>query len=504
MSDTIELDEFLAQRIEVERELGRRSFRDFYLMAWNQMDPAPFVDGKHIRVVCYQLQQAARREVRRIAICIPPRYSKSLMSSVAFPAWVWTWWPSAKFITASYDLKLATRDALATRRLVQSHWYQQRWPEVQFMGDQNLKTFYQTTAGGQRFVCSPASGATGHGSDFNLFDDPHDITSSESDAERERARIFWFETMSGRFNNPESGVAIVIQQRVHDRDVAGECMRRGYYSVVLPARFEATHPQRHEFDWRQEEGAPLWPEKFTDDVLTGLWAELLDYAVAGQQQQRPRPRSGGLFKQEWFEVVDTLPAGIVWTRAWDLAGTEKKGFTSADPDWSVGCKFGKDPATGIYYIGNIVRLREDPGDVERAIKNTAQLDGRAVPIFIPQDPAQAGKFQAHYLTGQLDGYTVKTEPVTGDKVTRASPLASQAKAGNVKVYRALWNGDFFDEISAFPLGGHDDQVDAAAAGHAMFVSTTSGLFDFVRAQAEQLQRQEEQLRRSMGLPSVVR
>lgn len=428
----------------------------------------------------------------------------SLMCSVAFPAWVWTWWPAAKFITSSYGQQLATRDALASRRLVESPWYQDRWPEVQFMGDQHMKTHYQTSAGGVRFVGSPGSGVTGHGADFALFDDPHDITSSESDAERDEARRYWFETMSGRFNNPIRGVSLVIQQRVHEKDVAGECIRRGYYHCILPARFERAHPQRHEFDWRIAEGEPLWPEKFSEAVLSRLWSTLGGadgYAVAGQQQQRPAPREGSLFKRHWFKIMEALPASIVWVRAWDTAATEQTG--TEDPDWTVGVKVGFHPPTKSYIVGNVVRDRLDPGGVDAMILNTARLDGRDVAIFLPQDPGAAGKSDVLAKVKNLAGYVVKTSPMTGSKTVRATPLASQASVGNVFLYRADWNEDFLAEVCSFPTGLHDDQVDAVACGFNLFIDSTSGLLDFFSAQAASVKEAEEALRESMGLVRVV-
>lgn len=487
---------FLDKRILMERELGQRSFYDFYLMAWPEIDSARFIPGKHIRVIAYHLQLAARREIRQLVICIPPRYSKSLLCSVAFPAWIWTWWPSAKFITCSYDQKLATRDSAAARRLVESEWYRERWPEVRLLRDQNQKMWYHTSTGGVRYVGSPSSGVTGHGSDFNIFDDPHNVVQGESEAERETARVFWFESMSSRFNNPREGVSLVIQQRVHDKDVAGECIRRGYYPVVLPARYEHDHPDLSAFDWRRVDGEPLWREKFDDDVLTSLWGTLKEYATAGQQQQRPTSREGGLFKQGWFEIIDTLPTGITWVRAWDLAGTAKT--MKNDPDWTVGCKIGVDPTTRVIYIANIVRCQEDPGGVERVVRNTAELDGKDCRIFMPQDPGQQGKSQIHhYITQVLQGYMITSETVTGEKKDRADPLASQARAGNVKLYKAIWNAEFLEELVAFPAGGHDDQVDAAASGYNALIKSPTGLLDYMRQMAA-----EHVARQRPGEPST--
>lgn len=500
-----EVSAFLSKRVEIERDLGRQSFVDFYRMAWPVLDPEPYSAGNHIRVICYHLQLAARRDIQQLLVCIPPRHSKSLLCSVAFPAWVWTWWPSAKFITCSYDQTLATRDALASRRLVESPWYQQRWPEVRFQADQNQKTYYETTAGGLRFVGSPGAGVTGHGSDFSLFDDPHDITRGESETTRNRARTFWFETMSGRFNNPMRGVSIVVQQRVHAADVASECIKRGYHTVVLPARFEPEHPQRHRFDWRTKVGEVLWPEKFTETVLERLWRTLggdQSYAVAGQQQQRPVPREGGLFKRPWFKMLETLPAPIVWVRAWDWAATEADG--ASDPDWTAGVKLGLHRETGQYIVGNVVRARVDPAGLERMLINTAQQDGKDVAIFLPQDAAAAGKVMLSYQIKQLAGFVVKFGTMAGSKQVRSMPFATQAAAGNVALYRADWNDDFLDELTQFPNGRHDDQVDAVACAFNMFIEQTTGLLDWFAAQAQDVQSADDRLREAMGITSVVR
>lgn len=476
---------FLDHRVEAERELGKRSFHDFYLMAWPYMDPEPFISGKHIKVIAYHLQLAARREIRQLVICIPPRYSKSLLCSVAFPAWVWTWWPAAKFITCSYDLKLATRDSAASRRLVETRWYQERWPEVRLQPDHNQKMWYLTTAGGVRYVGSPTAGVTGHGSDFNLFDDPHNIIQAESDKDREKAATFWFESMSSRFNDPRRGVSLVVGQRVHAKDVPGQCIKREYYSVVLPARYEVDHPNKSAFDWRKTDGEPLWQEKFDDPTLVKLWKELKEYATAGQQQQRPTSREGGLFKREWFEIVEVLPPDIDWVRGWDLAGTEQT--QGNDPDWTAGVKIGLCRSTKIIYIAHVVRTQEDPGGVQNLVKNTASQDGKDTKIFIPQDPAQAGKAQIRDYTKLLGGYRLHTALSMGKKVYRADPFSAQCKAGLVKLYRADWNEVFLDELVLFPSGAHDDQVDAASGGYNSLMGGNEGLLDFMRQQSQEAQ-----------------
>lgn len=170
-----------------------------------------------------------------------------------------------------------------------------------------------------------------------------------------------------------------------------------------------------------------------------------------------RPAAGLYFRRSYFEVVDAAPAGSRAVRCWDLAATAAA--EGGTPDWTVGLRMSRD-AHGTFYVEHVERLQASPEGVERAILNTAASDGRSVSVRLPQDPGQAGKAQAKYLAGKLAGFNVRTERVTGDKVTRASPASSQAEAGNIKVVRAAWNEAFFAELEGFPGTGKDDQVDA--------------------------------------------
>ena len=188
------------------------------------------------------------------------------------------------------------------------------------------------------------------------------------------------------------------------------------------------------------------------------------YTFAGQYQQRPAPREGGNFQRRWFgEPVGAAPADAKRVRGWDLAASAAKG------DWTAGVLMARDKA-GIFYVEHVERFRGSAHDVEQAIRNTAWQDGKQVHIRLPQDPGQAGKGQAEYLIRALAGWTVTAERETGSKETRASPFASQCEAGNVKLVAGPWNAAFLAELENFPMGAHDDQVDAAAGAFERLVT----------------------------------
>lgn len=206
-----------------------------------------------------------------------------------------------------------------------------------------------------------------------------------------------------------------------------------------------------------------------------------------------RPSAGSYFKRSEFEIVDSLPEGKNkrTVRAWDLAGTDKK-RPSDDPDYTVGVRM--SVIDKVYYVEHVERFRIDSSKIEDRIKNIATSDGKKVYIHLPQDPGQAGKHQAFYFVQQLAGYMIKTEPVSGSKTTRATPLSSQVQAGNVKILRADWNDAFLNELENFPTeSGHDDQVDAAADAFSFLAdSGKTGLLEYYRQEAMALKEKNKQ------------
>lgn len=169
--------------------------------------------------------------------------------------------------------------------------------------------------------------------------------------------------------------------------------------------------------------------------------------------------AGNLFRREWFPILDVIPAGwIKAIRFWDRAAS-KPSETNSDPDWTRGLKLYRYP-DNTYLVGDLKSIRDTPGQVEKFIKTVAQHDGNQVQIMAQQDPGSAGIAEAEYFTRMLGGYYVRTETYSKDKITRAKPVSAQAEAGNIRILRARWNEEFFNELENFPEGSHDDIIDA--------------------------------------------
>lgn len=200
---------------------------------------------------------------------------------------------------------------------------------------------------------------------------------------------------------------------------------------------------------------------------------LVDRAQLRDGNWNIRASAGLVFKREWFEIVDAVPAEITKKiRYWDRAATEGGG------DYTVGVKMEK-AKNGIFYITDVRREQFSPGKVERLVLNTARLDGIETTVGIEQDPAQAGIADALNYTKLLSGFDVEVVRASVDKVTRAKPASAQAEAGNIKLLRGTWNKDFLKELENFPGGGHADQVDATSG--AFNLHNASNVGDFTKA-----------------------
>ena len=443
----------------IETELCRRSLADFAKAAWHVLEPATDLKwGWALDAICAHLEAVSRGEITRLLMNVPPGSMKSLLTGVIWPAWEWgpLGRPQTRIIGTAHKQDLAIRDAMKCRRLIQSDWFQARWP-IALVSDQNAKTKFENSATGFREAMAFGS-MTGSRADRIILDDPLSADDANSEAALRATELTFTEALPTRVNNDKSAI-VVIMQRLHDRDTSGIILERdmGYTHLCLPMRFETD--RRCVTPWatdpRQTEGELLFPERFPEEQVAQLEKDMGSYASAGQLQQRPSPRGGGMFKREWFQIVDAAPVNCTWVRGWDLAAT-----ASADAAYTAGVLLGRAP-DGMFYIKDARRIQGSAQDVERLIVNTATQDGKPVRGSLPQDPGQAGKAQVQYLIGRLAGYSYRASPESGDKITRAMPLSAQAEAGNVKLIRGDWNAAFIDELAGFPMGKWKDQVDAA-------------------------------------------
>jgi len=447
--------------LNVERELCRRSLAEFAKRAWHVLEPAtPLKWGWALDAICMHLEAVTDGRIKRLLMNVPPGSMKSLLTGVIWPAWEWGAQnrPELRYLSTAHKQDLAIRDNLKMRRLIKSDWYQSLWPVV-IASDQDAKTKFENDKTGYREAMAFTS-LTGSRGDRVILDDPHSVSSANSDAELLRAEISFTEELPSRVNNDDSAI-IVIMQRIHERDVSGLILDRKlpYVHLCVPMRFEHERKCSTPIGWtdpRTVDGELMFPERFPEAQVADLERTLGSYGVSGQLQQRPTPRGGGIISLEWFKYWSVLPPLDFRFMTVDTAQK-----TGQQNDYSVAQVWGRSVTGQAILIDQIRGKWEAPEllAVMRAfwIKHSGvQNQGKLRGMYVEDKVSGTGLIQ----TLRREGYPVIPIQRDKDKISRGYDAAPFIESGNVMLPQdAIWLSDLLTEATSFPAGAHDDQLD---------------------------------------------
>lgn len=344
----------IEQRFIDEAAYYESSLHNFIKGAWPIIEGGRvFVDGWHLEAKCEHLEAVYRGYIRQLLINEPPRCMKSTAIAVCFPAWIWTLEAQYQFLFMSYVEKLTLRDSVKCRRIIESKWYKERWGhKFQLCSDANTKLRFDNNKTGYRIASSIGGSGTGEGGDILVIDDANNAGDSESDVIREWTNDWCDGVLSTRLNDPKTGRVVAVQQRLHMQDHSGHILAKKMPDLVhlcLPMEFESarrciTVPLKKTKgiawqDPRKKEGELLWPERFGQEEVDKIKANLnSEYKVAGQLQQRPAPAQGGIIKKVWFKwwKEPRPPRCEFVLQSWDTAfSTGADSCYSACTNWGV-------------------------------------------------------------------------------------------------------------------------------------------------------------------------
>ena len=484
---------------EIERVECETSLYEFVKRAWKYVDPSPFLPGWPLEAMCEHLEAVVDGDIRKLLINIPPRCGKSSIVSVCFPAWVWTQrqlsatsGPQVPLLHASYAMSLAMRDSVKTRRLIESPWYQKLWgSRFQLVGDQNTKGRFQNNQRGERLITAVDARVTGEGGNIIVVDDPNAANEAMSEALIETTNEWWDGTMSTRLNDPRTGAFIVIQQRLGEEDLTGHILDtdEGWTHLMLPMEFEPERAMTTSIGWddpRTEQGELLWPERFAEEQVEVLKKRLGPWKAAGQLQQRPEPKGGGIIKREWWLQHDapSFPPFDYIVASLDTAFTEKQeNDPSALTVWGV---FSSDtvavPTKSVMrgerittfdpreyanqspkvMLMNAWQERLELHELVLRVQKTCK-DMRVDRLLIEDKAAGHSVAQELRRLFGYDGFAVQlVNPGALDKVARLYSVQHLFAEGMVYAPDRVWAEMVIAQCSTFPKGKHDDLVDTTS------------------------------------------
>jgi predicted phage terminase large subunit-like protein len=434
----------------------RKEFDWFLRRCLMTLNPGfPYLPNWHISAIGYQLERILRGEITRLIINMPPRHLKSLTVSVAWPAFLLGHEPWRRIFAISYGDELSLKHALDFRSIVESPWYRRAFRDMQIT--RSLQDEVWTTAQGFRKATSVFGTLTGLGGDVFIIDDPQKPVDAQSDTQRNRLNQWVSNTLMSRLDSKETGVIIVLQQRVHLNDLSGYLMECGGWEVLsLPAIAEQDETimiGEGKFHSRAA-GEALHPALEPLESLERLRHQIGADVFAAQYQQVPVPPGGAMILRVWLRYYDKLPERTYRTRviqSWDTAAKDgAQNSPSACTTWML--------VDNCYYLMDVTRGRyEYPRLRDIAIA----LAQKHRPHCILIEDASTGTALAQELKKSHFGGSVRLVPIERDKIGRLYVNQAKFEAGLVLLPK---NAPFLPELEAelltFPHGKTDDQVDS--------------------------------------------
>lgn len=437
--------------------LLRKDLSSFTQRVVGTVDPgARYLHNWHVDAIAWQLERVASGEVKRLIITIPPRCLKSISASVAFPAWLLGHHPRKNVLAVSYAEGLSEKLALDCMKVIEAGWYRDIFPMTRIARNRSARSDFATTLGGGRYSTTVGGTLTGRGGDIIIIDDPNKPEDALSNLKRQRVLEWFGSTLLSRLNDPANSAIILIQQRVHEEDLAGFLLEQGEWEH-LDLQAIAEDFSAIDLGWRGQikrvPGHLLHPERLSRKLLETYRQQTGSYVFAAQYQQRPAPLGGGLVKWDWFQTYDAMSTrrtGDRIVQSWDTASKADEAN-----DWSVCTTWLVRGRTA--WLLNVYRVKLEFPQLRRKIRSLAET-WQAGLILIEEAGSGVQLIQDFKVENHL---SIKGVIPKDDKATRMLSVSHLIEGGQIAVpENAPWLAEFQREITLFPNGKHDDQVDS--------------------------------------------
>jgi predicted phage terminase large subunit-like protein len=450
---------------KVRAELCRRRFFEFFKVFWPEIVPDELVINGHLEYICNELQSVVERVERReeslydLLINVPPGSSKTTVATILLPAWAWVRDASLRIISGSYSQSLSTSHAVKSRDVLKSDKFQRYYGHLfEFKHDQDNKTDYQNTKGGDRVATSVGGTITGKHAHLLIVDDPINPKKAASETERNNANEWLDKTLSTRKVDKKVTATILIMQRLHENDCSGHWLKKDnkrLKHICLPAEL-SDNVSPIEAIGLYKDGL-LDPVRMDRATLANQKVDLGSEAYAGQFSQMPSPEEGSIIKKAWFKKITFQEfSNIQGKKVVDFfADTAYTAEQKNDPTGLLATVY---IAPNLYILDREAVLKELP-DLLKYVPSFAAKNRYTSESRIMVEPKASGKSVVQSLKAWTAMNVMELPPPVDDKPTRAASIAAYLEAGRCFLIEAAWNEAFLQQVGAFPRGEHDEDVD---------------------------------------------
>ena len=401
----------------------------------------------YLRVIGDAIAEAVYRGGGNLLVSIPVRHGKSELLDVWSPAWFLSCFPERQVILTTYAGELAEQFSRRCRNTLRDIG------TVQISDDSHAANRWNTSQGGGMVAVGVGGTITGRGGHLILVDDPI-RDSEEADSETiQRKQIDWFDSTLWTRREP-GAVVVVLMARWHEADLYGylktDPKHQGQWTeIVFPALAEA-----HD-ELGRGPGEALCPERYDVAALENIRQTIQPRWWRALYQQSPTSAEGAEIKRQWWRWYEELPVKRELLdfvcASWDCAFRDSDGS-----DYVVGQVWG---CYGPYRY--LLDQGRDRMDFTATVHAIAASFEKWKPNATLVEAKANGDAVMNVLADAVSGI-VPVEP-KGGKEARVRACAPQIEAGNVYLPKGMpWAAELVEEAAAFPLGKHDDQVDACS------------------------------------------
>jgi len=463
-----------SERLLVDLALRHR-FDLFVRRCFLTLNPGKtFKENWHHHAIYDTLSQVRHGDLTRLIINIQPRSLKSLIVSIAYPAFVLGHDPRKRIYVISYGDDLADKHSSDFRAIVESDWYKRAFPHMRIK--KSLVDAVATTEGGYRRSTTVMGALTGLGGDLFILDDPQKAVDAQSEARRNSINQWFSNTLISRLDDKKTGAIVIVMQRVHMNDLCGHVTEASdeWTTLSLSAIAEADERVQiapDKFHYRKA-GEALQPDHEPIEVLEKLQRAIPPDIFAAQYQQCPVPEGGAMILREWFRYYERHELPKRTYRSKVLLSVDTAAKDGAQNDWSVCTAWLLHQ--NLYYLLDLVRGRFDYPRLKKMVIAQAELHR---PSIVLVEDASTGMALAQELKKLLH-MAVKPVPVERDKKGRMYVQQEKFYKGQVLFPKgAPFLNELERELLAFPNSPHDDQVDSIsqALNHKLSTYTLDNL-----------------------------
>lgn len=469
--------------IEIQRirELSQKKYYYFFKIFWSELVSEPLADNWHIKKLCDKLEVVGRQVIERrpleknLLINISPGETKSTISTIMFPVWLWVMDPTIRLITASHSQDLAIKHAETSRDLIGSDLFQACFGDLfQIVKGKDQKKRYANDQGGERIIASVGSNVTGKHAHCIIVDDPLDHQEAQSEVKRETAKNWCTKTINTRKVSQTLTPTILIMQRLHEEDptavLAKSWGKAGTLDHVrLPAdnRYQISPPEWEEFYTFDTDRKVMNPDRKPTKVIRSMEEEMTATEAAGQLGQSPQPAEGNKLKKHWF------------SQRFDLHKLEEKALLYGWPlAWNATLdgaytKETKNSATGVLiwtafqnqlYLRNYKQFWLEFPELLNELPYFCMANGFTKYSTMHVEPKAIGKSLVQVLGRQPGMNVIEDELPQGvskmqGKEMRVDSIAPFVRGMNVFLMEGTNWEPFVSQCATFPNASHSDLVD---------------------------------------------